>query len=344
MRAFHFLRDYARREKAVSAMLGAVLFLVFLSWLSPKADTGDSLSEKSRVDTAAEMKQVTENMMKRWTEDPGALAKVLLGFSLFILLGFFIDTVFFIMWKEGHWRHLNRPERRVPWGGHDIFKTFVVLFFTEAVLSIFTAALTSGVDAGRDNAILMASTLARNVVVLLYVFYIVAKRHGAPLAELGFTVKNWLAQTAAGVLAYIGFFPVYFTLLLILLGFIKLVGYEPPVQTVVQVIYEERDARFLTAISLFIAILGPFFEEIFFRGFIYQTFRRKWGIRNGILAVSFLFALLHAHWVAFLPIFALSIMLCLVFEKTGSLIPGTVLHMFHNTASLLVMFQVKAFS
>jgi len=109
----------------------------------------------------------------------------------------------------------------------------------------------------------------------------------------------------------------------------------------VQVIYKEESMRLLLIFSLFMGLVGPIFEEVFFRGFVYQAFRRKIGVVHGILLTSLIFAALHGHWVAFLPIFLLAVILNLLFEKTGSIIPGAVMHMTHNSVMLLITLQLK---
>ncbi|HXV19228.1 MAG TPA: CPBP family intramembrane glutamic endopeptidase, partial [Candidatus Omnitrophota bacterium] len=82
--------------------------------------------------------------------------------------------------------------------------------------------------------------------------------------------------------------------------------------------------------TFFVAILGPIIEEVFFRGFAYTAFRRKWGVVRGMLASSAVFALMHMNLIAFFPIFVLGIFLAYLFEKTGSLVPSMTVHMVHN--------------
>ena len=76
---------------------------------------------------------------------------------------------------------------------------------------------------------------------------------------------------------------------------------------------------------------------------MYQAFRKRGGPVAGLIWVSVIFAAMHFHLVAFIPVFALSAVLCLLFETTGSLVPGIALHVFHNLVTLLIMFQVKWF-
>lgn len=341
--------DYLRREKATCFMLVFVIFVLALSYasrVSAPADSEDPASEMRRIQTTAELKEVGEAMVARLQEDEGAMLAFSLTFTLILALGLFLDTLFLILFRERYLSSLRRPmSSGVLWVLADVFKACVFLFFCEAVLS-FAFALLMGVfryEPANERAVFMFTTFLRNILVALYVFYLVRRRYQVSLRELGLRFGHLVRNVSLGIVTYIGFFPIYFLLLLSIMGVLKLIGYEPPVQTVVQMVYEEENIKILFFFALFIGVVGPFFEEIFFRGFIYQAFQRRWGLAKGMIACSILFALLHAHWVAFLPIFALSVVLCLLFENTRSVIPGTILHMFHNGVALIIMFQVKAF-
>jgi membrane protease YdiL (CAAX protease family) len=276
---------------------------------------------------------------------PLALA-LSLAFILVIAAGLLIDSVLFFGWREGHLRRFFAgPPPEAPWFVGDVFKVFIVLFFAEIMISVGLGLWSAVLKISAEKSILflMGGTMLRNVIAALYVLYLVARRYGAGLKQLGFRFSGALESATLGIAAYLGFFPLYLLLLLVIMGILKIIGYEPPLQTVVEVVYQEKNAGALVAASLAIALAGPFFEEMFFRGFVYQAFRRKWGPLAGLVWVSVIFAAMHAHWVAFFPIFALSAVLCVLFESTGSLIPGIALHVFHNLMTLTLMFQVKGF-
>jgi membrane protease YdiL (CAAX protease family) len=61
-----------------------------------------------------------------------------------------------------------------------------------------------------------------------------------------------------------------------------------------------------------------------------------------MMITSAVFASLHAHWVGFLPILALGLLLVYLFEKTGSLVPSMVVHMMHNVGMVVLVFVVRS--
>jgi membrane protease YdiL (CAAX protease family) len=71
------------------------------------------------------------------------------------------------------------------------------------------------------------------------------------------------------------------------------------------------------------AVISPIAEEIFFRGFLYRCFRNRLPIGHASVLVGVMFALIHTQYpVAVLPDLAfVGILLCLVYEYSGSLIP-----------------------
>jgi membrane protease YdiL (CAAX protease family) len=90
-------------------------------------------------------------------------------------------------------------------------------------------------------------------------------------------------------------------------------------------------ARAYTAPGLVMLLLsstiGPFIEEIVFRGFVYRAFARQWGWLTSLVATSALFGLYHPHfWSAFTG----SVIMICVLRRTGSLRAPILIHMVFN--------------
>jgi membrane protease YdiL (CAAX protease family) len=91
-------------------------------------------------------------------------------------------------------------------------------------------------------------------------------------------------------------------------------------------------ARYLVVILL---LVGPVFEEITMRGFLYRVFRESYGLTLSISAIVFATTL--THWsvmTASLWMFALlavlQILLCLILEKTRNLWNCIAFHFIYN--------------
>jgi membrane protease YdiL (CAAX protease family) len=102
-----------------------------------------------------------------------------------------------------------------------------------------------------------------------------------------------------------------------------------------------------TFISL--VVLPPIAEELFFRGFLFTSFRFRMGLVASILLTSTLFAIPHLLesaqpgsllWVGGIDTFTLSVVLCMLREKTGSLWSGILVHGIKNGVAYFALFIV----
>jgi membrane protease YdiL (CAAX protease family) len=107
----------------------------------------------------------------------------------------------------------------------------------------------------------------------------------------------------------------------------------------------------ITGIDLVMAfaglvILPPIAEEIAFRGFLYGTLRDRFPMWPTILITSLIFGGLHLFtgatnallWSAFVDVFTLSLVLCYLREKTGTIWAGMGVHALKNLLAFLTLF------
>jgi membrane protease YdiL (CAAX protease family) len=93
-------------------------------------------------------------------------------------------------------------------------------------------------------------------------------------------------------------------------------------------------ALVLTAIA--ICILGPFAEELFFRGLVMGCLRPL-GAWPAVLGSAAVFAAAHLQPAAFPILFCVGAALGLLYERTGSLWPGVAFHVVNNGAALAIV-------
>lgn len=82
------------------------------------------------------------------------------------------------------------------------------------------------------------------------------------------------------------------------------------------------------------AIFAPLVEEIFFRGFLFQGFRARYGWMPAMVLSGFIFAVAHLDLVVLLPTFLLGCLLAYVYHRSNSLWPGIILHFLVNSFGL----------
>jgi membrane protease YdiL (CAAX protease family) len=86
-----------------------------------------------------------------------------------------------------------------------------------------------------------------------------------------------------------------------------------------------------------VSVIAPVCEEIFFRGFLFQGFKKRWGVTAGILVSSALFSAAHLDLYNLLPLLAIGWVLAYVFHKTKSLFPVIFLHAAYNLVLILIL-------
>lgn len=88
---------------------------------------------------------------------------------------------------------------------------------------------------------------------------------------------------------------------------------------------------------LLIVIAAPISEETCFRGMLYGGLRERLPKIPAALLGGLIFGGLHAFTglTAVPPLIVFGFLLCLLYEKTGSIVPGIILHMLNNSVALL---------
>lgn len=87
---------------------------------------------------------------------------------------------------------------------------------------------------------------------------------------------------------------------------------------------------------LLIVLSQPIAEELCFRGMLFGGLRERMPRVLAALLAGTVFGLLHAFTglSAVPPLIALGAIFCLLYEKTGSIVPGILLHMLNNSVAL----------
>ena len=86
--------------------------------------------------------------------------------------------------------------------------------------------------------------------------------------------------------------------------------------------------------SIAAVVIAPLVEETFFRGFLFQGFRHKYGWIAGMLISSAIFAIAHLDLVALIPTFILGCVLAYLYHRSNSIWPGIILHFLVNSFGL----------
>lgn len=87
---------------------------------------------------------------------------------------------------------------------------------------------------------------------------------------------------------------------------------------------------------VFITILIPIYEEIFFRGIIFEHFKKNYNIISATILQALVFGLVHGIGIQLISSFIFGLVLGLIYIRYNSLVANSVLHMIINSMVLII--------
>lgn len=340
---------YLMKEKWVTAILCFFILGFTVAQLrtpksNPEPNSASAFSETNRVETSRQIERVAESWSEQVRTNPKARAGVvLIGVCAVILVLW--DLMLAIHWKSFCGFLRVRPVLSAEWGVGTPLKLLIYLFFVEWTLALvgrWMGLVGNGGATGVSEVSWVVFVTFVRCVILGLLMYRIAARYGRPFEQMGFIGGSLPRQVAGALGAYAGLLPVFLLSAAAVSAALSRLGYEPPAQVPLQMIYENNGPLTSALLFVFIAAAGPVFEEVLFRAFWYRALRARFGVVKGVLITGFLFAALHAHGAAFVPIAVLGIGLTVLYEVSGSVIPGCVLHAAHNGIMLGLALALKS--
>ena len=219
------------------------------------------------------------------------------------------------------------------WGFSHVLWVIVFAIFSAAFFSgVSGALLDRGVDKGTvlfgGQALMMASVCA-------LIAFIAHRLDPDGVRCLGFRADRSGRGVAVGVVSYVLLYPALIGLTLAWPWVMERLGMTFVPQEVEQDLIAMGGASLAFAAVMVVLVL-PLFEEIVFRAFLQPLLVQNLGDRGGVVLTSILFGLMHGS-SAFVPIFALSLVLGFVMLRTQRIAAPWAVHALHNGLMLAVL-------
>ncbi|MEN6520529.1 MAG: type II CAAX endopeptidase family protein [Armatimonadota bacterium] len=271
------------------------------------------------------------------------------GLLLAIFLAGLAGVVFIILFIVNRRKWLERPAEepvdKAPLS-KALFTGFIAYLLSMIALGLIVSvfSFSSLEKMPSDSRVLYIVILEFGLSVAsgligLGVLYHLLRRQGSKLAVIGLTLRELPVNILWGVAGYCSMLPLLLVAGLVwsILSRIFFRGVETPVNEVVPLFLSGNTAVVFVVILLG-SVLAPFFEEIFFRGTLYNALRARMGIAGALILASAAFAIIHPFPGGFLPIFAIASVFALLFETRRSLVPSMVAHAIHNSVIFLFIY------
>lgn len=166
---------------------------------------------------------------------------------------------------------------------------------------------------------------------ILPIIYVV-KLYGADIKEIGLTLNKYGKNIIIGIIGGI----VLWIICSLVNEVVKIFAGSIPVHPYIQKLNISKSSSIKYIILFSLVLLTPIAEEIFFRGFVFTVFKKRYGRFIGIIASSILFMIFHFQILWFAQILIVGICLAILFEYSCSLVSVVIAHSIINLLSIYI--------
>lgn len=219
-----------------------------------------------------------------------------------------------------------RPHAQVPWEAGDVAVVVVGYLLAATLMTRGMPESRPVIDRLVANAVLSLGTMLAGIAWLRF--------RGADWQALGFPGGRLRDDLAVACRA-LGL--VVFPLLMAAAALNAFVKYEHPI---VNFLDGRRDLVAAALVVVSAVVVAPLTEEFFFRRVLQGWLEKHFGDEKGVAVALSAIAFASAHagqGLAFLPLFPLALVLGLVAERTGSIVPCVFLHAMFNAVSVFLL-------
>jgi uncharacterized protein len=213
------------------------------------------------------------------------------------------------------------PDYSVPWKFIDNWIGVVLLALIDVVIFIIMLQQNRRAELAQSAAVVLLELAYLLPVVIIFAWRRIDWRH------LGFRRFAWnTLSIGCGLL--IG----SYIIIILHNALLYLLGVDTQGENIMRLFAELDSPVWFFIVG---AVFAPLVEEIFFRGFLFQGFRARYGWVTAMLLSAAIFAVAHLDLVVLIPTFILGCLLAYVFHRSNSIWPGVMLHFLVNSFGLL---------
>ncbi len=226
------------------------------------------------------------------------------------------------------------PTPPVPWTVRQVLISTAVIAIAFLVIIGSILGLVTIIDLNRwgEHVVLLGATLALQGIMLLSVWHFAIRPIGGRWALLGFRRVKPISTTLIAIAGI----TICQTLVV---GYVQLVNWLDIDFLVPGDPFEswDIDAISFAIIAFSAVVIAPLFEEIFFRGFMYQAFRKTMRLWPAAILTSFVFGIAHIDPAVIIPIALVGMILLGIYRWTGNLWSSIITHAGYNAIAVTAL-------
>lgn len=229
--------------------------------------------------------------------------------------------------------HVTGDLRRVPWDWSDVLIFIAALFAAASALESIARSIVDAFTVNVDSTVRTAAeSFAEQAAFyaggLFNIWLLGSLRRGATLFDLGWRRVDWYWLPAAVGVAAVTYW---------VAGVLQEYSQRlfPSAQNGQCIAVQHDYSHFLVLAIIVVCVMAPLAEETMFRGFIYGWARRAMPLAAAVAVNGVIFATLHFQLLLLIPLFAVGVILALVYQFSRSLIPGALVHALFNLPGII---------
>ena len=232
--------------------------------------------------------------------------------------------------------------RRNYYNNADSGKVFLLVILFQLVVSLILSLIVSQIASSYeiDRTVItssvwyIAGTTLANVLVYFFVyFFYTRKRIELSAVKVKFNMKwhTYLMVIAVGVITLLG---VQY-LISSVDDVLFIIGYKLSVSPI-----NPTDFGSFMLATLLLAVAPAIFEELIFRGIVFQGLNKRFKTIYAMLLSSLLFALFHGNIQQLVYPFILGMVMSWIVYRTGSIVSSMIVHFINNFLVVLTGFSM----
>ncbi|MCX6049256.1 MAG: type II CAAX endopeptidase family protein [Chloroflexi bacterium] len=232
--------------------------------------------------------------------------------------------------------------RDPPWGWWEIGKALLLIIVGVIILSLIVVGISFIIhtDLGRTPKLssLPLFVIATGIygIVVLAIYWFAVRRAGSSWMQVGLRPFAWWWVPLAPILTFAQFLGMFVINTQLVLRFTGKAFENPQIENITGGM--RLTPTDLVLLLLLVAVVAPIAEELLFRGLVYPVLRRSWGVTFAIILSALLFGLAHVIPVLIPGLFFVGLILAWVRERSGSVIPGMLIHALQNGIIIIAIY------